>query len=141
MARYIAAGTTLAVKKSGANAFTTLGQLSSLDGPSNSVGSVQVTNLDSTRQEYIPGLPDGGDISGTLQFDAADPNHAYLAGLADAPEILEWQVKIPTKPNATMFTCDGFLTEFGVSAGGAEEVVEASITIKVTGEVVISTAS
>lgn len=140
MSVYIGQGTTLSVDKTGGGTYTKVGTFTSIDGPSSSVGSIETTNLESTRKEYRPGLPDGGEISGTLQFDPAEATQAYLAGLADAPEVLSWQVSFPTKPNATLFTVDGFLTEFSPSAGGVEDVIEAAFTVKITGAVVITTA-
>ncbi|WP_165068272.1 phage tail tube protein [Paludisphaera rhizosphaerae] len=139
MSIYIGQGTTLSVAKV-AGTYTALGQITSIDGPSSSVGSIETTNLSSTRKTYRPGIPDGGEISATIQMDPADANQVYLAGLADAPVVKSWQVSFPTTP-ATLFTVDGFLTDFSPSAGGVEDVTEVSVTIKCTGAVVITTVS
>lgn len=140
MAEYLAQGTTLSVDKTGGGTYTTLADIVSFDGPSNSVGKVETTNLSSPRKTYRPGLPDGGDLSFDLQFDPADTTHTYLRSLADTPAVLTWQVSYPTLPKATLDTFEGFLTEFKPGGGGAEELITASVTIAITGAITTTTA-
>lgn len=140
MAEYIAQGCTISVDKTGSGTYTKLAQIESFDGPSNTVGSVETTNLDSTRRTYRPGLPDGGEISFDLQFDPADTSHIYLRGLADAPATKSWQVSYPTATHATLDTFSGHLTEYKPSGGGSEDLLMASVTIKITSGIVTTTA-
>lgn len=138
-----ALGTTIAVDKLGGETptYSVISQVLSIEGASNEVGSIETTHLQSARKTYRPGLPDGGEVSFEVEYDPSDPDHKFLRGLADEPEILSWQVSYPTEPKATLDTFDGFLTGFTPSAGGAEENLTASITIKVTGPVVTTTAT
>lgn len=137
-----ALGTTLAVDKAGDGLeYTPITQIVSVEGASNEVGSIETTHLGSTRKTYRPGLPDGGEVSFEVEYDPADTEHKFLRGLADEPEILSWQISYPTLPKATLDTFDGFLTAFTPGAGGAEENLTASVTIKVTGPVVTTTAA
>lgn len=139
---YPALGTILSVDKLGTGVtFTTIDQVLSIDGPSNEVGSAETTHLLSARKTYRPTLPDGGELSFELEYDPSDTaGHAYLRGLADAPAILTWRVSYPTSP-VIHDTFEGFLTKFGTSAGGPEENLTASATIKVTGAVVTAAES
>lgn len=137
-----ALGTTISVAKTGGETptYTEISQVLSIEGASNEVGSVETTHLKSTRKTYRPGLPDGGEVSFEIEYDPADAEHVWLRSLADAPAVKSWRISYPTQPKATLDTFDGFLTAFGPSAGGAEENLSASITIKVTGPVVTTTA-
>jgi hypothetical protein len=137
---YIANGTTIGVDKTGSGTYVTLANVESFDGPSNTVGSVETTNLSSGRKTYRPGLPDSGEISFDIQFDPADADHTYLRGLLDSPAVKSWQLSYPTLPKATLDTFDGFLTEFHPSGDDAEGILTASITIKLTGAIVTTTA-
>lgn len=141
MAVYIGQGVTLAVDKTGSGTFTTLAQFTSFDGPSRSVGSIETTNLSSVSKEYRPGVPDAGEVSGTLQFDAADTNQTFLMGLTTAPAILDWKLTFPTTTHATIFSFSGFLTDFSIAPGEIEDVTTADVTIKITGPITVSTAS
>jgi len=138
-----ALGTTIAVDQIGGETptHTPISQVLSIEGAGNEVGSIETTHLKSTRKTYRPGLPDGGEVSLEIEYDPADADHKFLRGLADDPEILSWQISYPTEPKATLDTFDGFLTAFTPSAGGPEENLTASITIKVTGPVVTTTAT
>lgn len=137
IAVYPALGTTIAVDTTGGSTtYTTIGQVLSIEGPSNEVGSVETTNLSSTRKTYRPTLPDGGELTFELEYDPSDTaGHKFLRGLADAPQVLSWQVGYPLSP-VVKDTFQGFLTKFAPSAGGPEENLTASVTIKVTGAVV-----
>jgi hypothetical protein len=136
MAVIPASGTMLSVDKLGTGVtWVEVGQIESIEGPSNSVGSIEKTNLSSLRKEYRPGLPDGGEVSLDVQFDPTDAEHVYLRGLADTPVVKSWRVTYPCTP-AVKDTFDGFVTAFNPSAAGDEDNLMASVTIKVTGEIV-----
>lgn len=138
-----ALGTKIAVDKTGGETptYTEISQVLSIEGASNEVGSVETTHLGSTRKTYRPSLPDGGETSFEIEYDPADAEHVFLRGLADAPAVRSWRIIYPTAPKATYHTFSGFLTAFNPSAGGPEENLTASITIKVTGPIVESTAA
>jgi hypothetical protein len=139
---YIAQGTTLSVDKLNTGVtYVPVAQIDSFDGPSNTVGAIETTNLSSTRKTYRPGLPDGGDISFDLQFDPSDTDHLYLRGLADTPILQGWRVSYPTLPTAKWDTFQGFLTEFHPKGDGPEGILTASVKIKITGAIVTTDAA
>ncbi|OJW11214.1 MAG: hypothetical protein BGO49_11145 [Planctomycetales bacterium 71-10] len=127
-------------KTGGTTTYTEISLVLNIDGPSREVGSVETTHLRSPRKTYRPGLPDGGEMSFEIEYDPADAEHIFLAGLADEPEVLSWRITYPLTP-AKHHTFQGFLTAFEPSAGGPEENLTASVTVKVTGAVVETTAS
>lgn len=139
---YPALGTALSVDKAGTGTtYTPIGQVMSIDGPSNEIGSSETTHLGSTRKTFRPTLPAGGEVTFELEYDPSDTaGHAFLRGLADSPQVLSWRVSYPLTP-VINDTFEGFLTKFSTSAGGPEDNLMASATIKVTGAVVTAVAS
>lgn len=114
MARLAGKGTLLQIKID--TDWTTIAQRVSLSGPNRTVGTDDITNLDSDRVEYRPTLPDNGDLSGSLQFDPADTTHSLLNDLIDTPEERDWRLVFS---NGYYYeVTDGFLTTF--SPGGME---------------------
>jgi len=137
-----ALGTTLGVDKTGGGTYTLIGQILSIDGPSSEVGQVETTHLLSTWKNYRATLPDGGEVAFEVEFDPTDTGtgtgaggHGYLKQLAatgGVPATKNWQITYPTTPPTTE-NFAGFLTKFGRSAAGPEDVLKASASIKVDG--------
>jgi len=141
VATYIASKTTIGLKKTGDETYTVLAQVTSYGGPTWQVASIETTNLSDDAKKYRPGIPDSGEMKFELNFDPADATHADLKDLIEDPEVASWQVAFPTKPDATLFTFDGFATGMEVGGGGPEDKITASLTIKITGTVAVTTAS
>jgi hypothetical protein len=138
---YISSQTTLGLKKSGDASYTTIANVISFGGPTFQVASIETTNLSDTAKKYRPGIVDSGEMKFEVNFDPADTGHIGLKTLIESPAVASWQITFPTSPNATMFTFDGFPTGMEVGGGGPEEKVTASLTIKITGTVTVTTAS
>jgi hypothetical protein len=137
VAKHIGQGSTLSVEKT-TGVYTKLGQITEWS-LSSSVGSIETTDLDSLRKEYRPGIPDSGELSVTAQYDPANVDQEFVRGLTDDPEVVGWKVAFPTTPPVE-FTFSGFVMDSEVGAGGPEEVVELSLTIKITGAIAKTTA-
>lgn len=126
MARLAGKGTLLQIKID--TTWTTIGQRVSLSGPNRTVGTDDMTNLDSTRVEYRPTLLDNGDLSGTLQYDPADATHQVLEDLMDDPAERDWRLVLS---NGYYYEItDGFLTAFNVTGMEATGHVTADFTIQ-----------
>ncbi len=141
MPTYIASQTTLGYKLSGGESYTTVAQVVSFSGPTFQVASIETTNLSDTSKKYRPGISDSGEMKFELNFDPADAGHTALKGLIEAPAVASWQISFPTPTHATLFTFDGFPTGMEIGGGGPEEKITASLTIKITGTVVVTTDS
>jgi hypothetical protein len=141
MATYIASQTTIGLKKSGDADYTTIAQVVSFSGPTFQVASIETTNLSDTAKKYRPGISDSGEMKFDLNFDPADAGHTGLKTLIETPAVASWQISFPTATHATLFTFDGFPTGMEVGGGGPEDKVTASLTIKITGTVTVTTAS
>lgn len=132
--------TTISVADPGQNpSYTEISQILSVDGASITVGEVETTNLSSERKTYRPGLSDPGEVSFEIQYDPQDTEHKNLKGLAETPALKLWRITYATSPKKTYHDFEGFLTGFSPGAGGPEEDLSASITIRVNSEVTEST--
>lgn len=134
-----AAGTTLGVDLTTPGTYELVGNLLNITGPESEVGSVETTVLTSTRKTYRFTLIDPGEISCEMDFDPTDATHQALAELQDAPAVHSWQITYATSPPTTA-TVDGFLLKFQPNAGGVEENLTATLTIKLSGPIVWATA-
>lgn len=143
MSEILTMGVLLGVDKLGGEtpAYVDIAEITSLDGPNESVSSLDKTVLSSTAREYRPGLYDGGEISVGLYFDGADAEHKWLQGRPKARTIHKWRITIPTEPKLTYIDFSGFVTEFAPGTSGPDEFVTANVSIKVTGDVTYSEAT
>lgn len=119
---------TLGITLTGGSGF--FAQLLSLELPEISREAIETTTFDTTTaRTYEPGsLFEPGSISGTMKFDPATK-----MPIASAAETFTVTFK-----NADTWAANGFLTTFGVTAGGMEEHVEASFSIKLSGDITVT---
>jgi len=138
--RYRFKGTTFSVDKLGTGVtYTKIAQVLSIGKPPKTVDSVEDTDLDSQAKEFSPGLTDNGEATVELRFDPQDPNHQFLEDLADDPVNTGFQIRIPTEPDATLYTFEGFPTQFDSPPGGNQDPITANLSIKVNGVVTRTT--
>jgi hypothetical protein len=116
---------------------TTVAQRVSIDGPEMSVGTAETTNLDSTWKTFRPTLPDGGTLSGTLQYDPKDASHAFLFTLISSPSQTGNVMNLVFK-DGTIAAFTGILTKLKPTGMEVEGNLEAEFEIKVTGDIVIT---
>ncbi len=106
---------------------TEVGELLAITPPKMSVGTIEVTHLNSASHRYREGLPEGGEASGKINYD---PSVTLLTNLILTPAIAEWVV---TFSDESTWTWDGILTAFEPGEIGVDGKVEADFTIKVDG--------
>lgn len=112
--------------------FTTISEVVSFDGPSRSLPTEDATSFDSTWQEQIAGVPDGGQVTFGLNYI---PNNAQQAGLEDDLEngTLRAFRLVLTDTDSSRKEFSGFVTAFSISAGGPNAKIAASCTIRISG--------
>jgi hypothetical protein len=133
-----AAGTTLSFDPATPLTYVPIANITSISGPEAEVGSVETTVLTSTARTYRFTLAEPGDLNFELDFDPSDSvTHTKLAALQSTPAIHSWQIAYPTTP-VSKATVSGFLTKFTPNAGGIDENLTASVTIKCLGAIVWS---
>lgn len=119
-----------------ASTYTLVGQLTSLNGPTQSKETIDVTSFDSSGgyREFIDGFKDGGEISGDMNFTSE--SFQAMQTLFDSNSDIHWKISLPNEEK-TEITFDGKLTSNQMSASVGDKV-SASITIKVSGKVTIT---
>lgn len=128
-------GTTIGVNAS-SGATVAIAQVKEISGPNRSVGTVESTNLSSTSRTFLTTIPDGGEVTFTVQFDPTEATHVTLDTLAKTPDdTVAWLI---TLTNADTIGFSGLLTGYNVTGMGVDGLLECEITIKVTGDVTVS---
>jgi len=113
--------------------FTNIPDVKTIGGPTGSSDLLEATNLDSTAKEYVLGLADSGEIRLGLNWD---PTSVQQQGL-----FTDWQNRtrrnfqiIFSDTGAALLAFAAFVQNYEIS-GGANAIVEASITLKITGAI------
>jgi len=142
MSEILTTGVLLGVDKLGGETptYADIAELTSIEGPNESVPSLDRTVLSSTSRRFRPGLYDGGEVSVGLLFNA-DTDHKWLQGRPKARTIHKWRITIPSEPKETYIDFSGFVTEFAPGASGPDEFLTANVSIKVDGDVTYTEAT
>ncbi len=126
-----ALGTTLGFDQTTPGTYVTLGNVMSI-GSDREFGSVETTNLGSTKKTYRATILDGGEISFEVELDPGDSAHAALETSFLAGTTHLWKITYTDTAHATDIIT-GFITKYSTSAGGPEENLTASFTVKADG--------
>lgn len=118
-----------------AETFTTIAEVGDIDGPTDTVDTIDVTNHSSpgARKEFIASLIDGGEVSFPINWIPTDPTHDDSTGLKsvlDARAVRHWKL---VYPDSTEDAFSALLTKFARKAPVADKL-SADITLKVSGE-------
>ena len=112
-------------------------QIISFTGPSGSAGIIDVTNLGSTAKEKLMGLPDEGQRTFDITYQATAASHIALR--ADRASRSKRNVTIAYTDGASSLDyADAYCTGFSVS-GGVDDVLKASVTLEITGPITSTT--
>lgn len=120
-----------------------VGEVKSISGPSGSAGVIDITHLGSVAKEKMIGLRDEGQIS--LECNLATTNNAQIKMKNDraARTMKAWILKLhdsTTAGNETRLKGNGYVTGMSIS-GSVDDVVKASFTIEISGDVSWSTTA
>lgn len=102
--------------------------------PATSKERIDVSDLDSTAREYIPGLNDSGSVSYPLNFDGTNATHQALLVLESSGNIVGWKLELVESGVATMTTVefDGYVDNVDIG-GGVSGKQEGTLVIQPTG--------
>lgn len=123
-----AQGTTLTVQ----NAIAThvaIGNLVSFTAFDGETAERDVSDLDSTAKEYRLSLQENGNVSIEVNSNLADAGHVRLRELRISRAVEEFKLTLSSGEIATF---DGLVKNFPL-AGGVDDSVKTSCTIRVTG--------
>lgn len=118
--------------------FEVIAEVLDFDGPGASSSKIDVTSLDSTAREYRLGLKDNGSFSFNCILVPLNTVQQGLQSDQDARVLRNFKITFP-KQNATSATAltyefAAYVSEFRTS-GGVDEVVKASVTLDISGNV------
>lgn len=116
------------------DSYTAIPEIKSFSGPSGSASVIDVTDLDSDAKEKRMGLADEGQIQFTINYIPQNAVHAGLRSDRESRVLRDFQCVFTDTP-ATTWEFSGFVTGFAIS-GGVDGVVEASVTVEISGAVV-----
>jgi hypothetical protein len=107
-----------------------VGNITTLSGPSMTAATIDVTDHDSTAMEYAAGMVDGGEVSFDINFRSTAGQQAVRDDLGEGPAA--YVIEFPGGISAAF---SALVTAFGPAAGGVNDKLSASVTLKVTGVV------
>jgi len=116
-----------------------IAEITSIDGPTKSRDTIEVTNLDSTGgyREFIGGFRDGGTV--TLPMNFTRETYEIMNDDFEDDDLQNYEILLPDT-EATSFEFTALVTELGLAVP-ADDKISADVTLKVSGQVVINSGS
>ena len=96
---------------------------------------IDVTNLSSTAKEFRSGLQDFGSFSFEWHPDYTDPGQNAVRSAQASGEVKTLKL---TLPNGDIADFSGLIKNASSITGGVDAVVDGSVSVKITGNVVIT---
>jgi predicted secreted protein len=120
---------------SGAEDFVSIAEINSISGPNKTRGTIDVTSLDSSGgyREFIASFRDAGEV--TLEMNFTRDGFEDLNDDFESESSKEYRIVLPDTGNTT-FTFFGYVINLGMAIP-TDDKVTASVTIKVTGQVLM----
>jgi hypothetical protein len=113
--------------------FQKVGNVTNFRGPGGQAAVLDASNLESTFKEKLIGLPDEGQFSFDINLDPDDTVHTAIRTARRNRTLCEFKVTLTdSTPKQVIFF--GYVMGFSI-AGGVDQIVKASITIEIDGEV------
>lgn len=132
MANYGGKGTQLQVTIN--STFLAIGQITELTGPSGEMGTREVTHLDSSAREFAATILDGGEVSGTLLYDANGQAAAYFSGkVYTATPSTGEAMKLVFSTTTKTLPFTAIPTAFGFTGFNVDGTASAEFGMKVSG--------
>lgn len=118
--------------------FATVAEVKSISGPSLSMETIDATHMESPSgfREWLPSFKDGGEVTFDLNFLPATAAQTGLTTDFRNRTKRNWKIFWPNT-GTTKWSFSGYVTGFTPSAA-VGDILAASATIKVTGDVTIS---
>ena len=136
-------GAALAWDPAGAAAYTAIGQVKDISGPSIARGTVDVSDHDSPSgfRQFMGGLVDGGEVTFVIGYDKANAQHAALITnfTSTTCTLTTWQLTLNVCSGSAVWTWSGFVTGFTPGAP-VEGENTAEVGVKVSGKPTLTVA-
>lgn len=139
MAKTVALGTVLRVEDPDTpGTFIAVGNLTNIPVPGPTKQRIDVTDFDSEAMEYLPGLPDNGELSLSGFFNYENEGQAVLLADAHDPAAPTRSFQIDFTRQDVRFEFDGYVASFVPTAGGPNEAYSFDAGLQITGAVDIT---
>lgn len=139
MAKSLALGTVLRIEDPDTpESFLDVGNLTSLTVPGPTKPEIDVTDFDSTAAEYLGGLPDNGEVSGSGFFNYTDTGQIAMLEDAHDPTSPERDFEIYFERQGVTFMFSGYVSSYVPNAPGPTDAYTFDFTIRVSGAVAIA---
>ena len=130
---FLGKGTVLQKDISGSSDFATIGKITELTAPNQSADSVEITHMESPGgfREFMAGLRDAGEVSGTIHLDFNDPVVQELQTDYEDGAAGDYQM-VFSDPSQTKWQFRAFLTGLEIQTP-MDDVATYSFTFKISG--------
>jgi hypothetical protein len=141
MAERLPEGVILKVNKTAITSTGTLTPITlvtSIGGPGEKTDSIETTPLTLGYKTKRPGLYDAGQLTLEVMYDPSNADHLWFRGRPAAKTMNYYEIDIPADPAGgatTTISFVGFVTDFNPNYAGPGELLTASATIEVTGQI------
>lgn len=108
-----------------------LGEVVGFSGPSLTGNLIDVTHLQSTAKEKIPGLHDAGQITFNVNCLVTDDGQTKAREMLAARTKGSVLVQLSTAATTQQFTCSGYVTGLNIT-GSVDNKLAADITFAIT---------
>lgn len=120
----------------GTEVFTTVAEVLSFTGPTQSATQVDVTSFDSTAREYIAGLRDSGEITFEMNYVGSSASQQGLQ--TDLNNRTTRNFKIIFNDNTvdadkTTISFAAIVTQFTLAKGQVDSPLTSSVSLKISG--------
>lgn len=106
-----------------------VGHITTIGGPNMTAATIDVTDHDSGWMEYVGGMADGGEVTFDCNWMSTTGQKAVRDDLGQAAAAYTI-----TFPGGTSVDFSAIVTAFGMSAGGVNDKLSNSVTLKISGE-------
>lgn len=113
--------------------YQTIPDVKAFNGPSGSAAEQDTTDLSATAKTVRMGLQDWGELQLTLNYRPDNTYHAYLLSLKSSRASNLFRIHF-TDPGSTIWQFSGYVKGIAIS-GAVDGVIEAEVTIRITGDI------
>ena len=117
--------------------YTQINNVASYTGFDGSASELDKTNLSSTAKEFMLGLVDPGQFSLELHTDMNDAGQAALRAKQQSGVISNFRLVLPGAVSNLTYAFTGYVKKF-TQTGGVDQVVKASVDIRISGTVTLA---
>ena len=130
------AGTLLKLGEGSPPVYSAVYEVVTIGGFGQMADLLEVTHLQSSRKEYIGGLPDGQEFPVTVNYNPTDPSHVALKEAADDGLSRAFELQLPPGGGSMKFNFGAVVRGWNFPTITANEAMQAEFTLKISGDII-----